>query len=238
MLLGNIDKALDEVRNGHEQYNEDKVEMEMEVRADIVMTLSPNHPGLNEPDESIREIVRFHLSVLTLDLFMWNEMESKAFQKSIEAFLSILDEAPEGSSANKLRRTDLALNPIKELVLAPRVAYSLFEDPVELSKSTLLDRIRKKIRQMIRDELGCQGFELVVLKRLIDPAPIDVRLALKDDSPFIGNSQMFTDRDVFYQWRIIQRLPKARELVKNLISTETALKASRRSPDPWWIKLL
>ena len=161
---------------------------------------------------------RGYLSALTLALFMWNELEAN--EESFQAFLSTLEESPEGSAGYKLRHTDLALNPIKEYVLAPRrVTFDEDEDgnikddiKVVLSKSTLHDRICKKIQQF-----RCHTDNWELLVRLIDPTPIDVSSALKDDGPFIGSSRCYTLRDVLLQWQIIQRLPKAIELLKELM---------------------
>ena len=197
--LGNINKALKEVYRGNLYGNVQNIHTSVRHRT------------------AMANGFRFTLSALTLDLFMWNELESDQFQKSFQAFFSFLDESPEGSAANKLRHTDLALNPIKAYVLAHRVTFDQDDEDenikddikVELSKSILLDRICKKIRQF-RFSFP-DNWELLL--RLIDPTPIDVSSALKDNSPYIGRYQIYTLRDVFFQRQIIQRLPKAQELL-------------------------
>ena len=113
-----------------------------------------------------------------------------------------------------------------------RAQTAKFSTKVKFSKLKLLDGIRMKIRSMKTKELGS-----AMLKRLIDPTPIDVSSALQKDQPFLhrltldedrllddeGIDEMRIDctlRDIFFPWRIIQRLPKAQELLKHLITEE------------------
>ena len=109
----------------------------IEVRNDLV----DEHGLLDQ--QKIRSAVEFDenrckdetftigMSSLALDLYMWNQLETEG--KAFDGFLSIMDQAPPGSSARKLRDTDLAMDQIKGLVIGPgfKMSKSHLEERIE-----------------------------------------------------------------------------------------------------------
>ena len=154
------------------------------------------------------------MSSLTLDLFLWNQLEVETEQ--FAAFQSILEESPHGSHAHKLSNDQLIIEKIKAFMPSARFTYP---SGIKQSKRSLEEQINIRIDEL-GDDIDC-------LYRLLDPEPFNFTSrelrgrwgSLPYDrweyqrwlAPF------FADLKVRYQWRIIQRLPRAQEFLRKKI---------------------
>lgn len=147
------------------------------------------------------------LSSLTLDLFLWELIVIE--EKQLESLMSVLSEAPAGSPAFKMMQNEKIMGKIK--------SYSM-------PKTALIKLSKLDLEIGVAEELLCLGdwgyYDEAY--RLIDAEPFYFKSSVNMED--YERRQYFrwlqygiTDLTVRYQWRIIQRLPRARELLREKI---------------------
>ena len=161
----------------------------------------------------------FRLSSLVLDLFIWEQMEP------FDAFLSALDEAPPDSSACKLKEVDLVTDEIKWFAIGAKH---------RVSKSELETRIQENLQFLAAHN------NMKTVKRLFD-RELNPRLMLallkKDAENHMRCTYEYHYSKSYsksygytfgFHWRIIQRLPRAKEFLKKKISQISRAKIDKR----------
>ena len=162
-------------------------------------------PGFRENWMSFKMIMtdapyKIGMSSLALDLYLWNQLVTEG--KAFDAFWSIMDQAPPGSPAKKLRDTDLAMDHIKELVIGPGF---------KMSKSHLDKRIVATGKYL--KTLKPEEFSQCLIQEEFLQGPI-----LNENFGMIPDQNMF--HEDLASSKVIRSLPKARKFVRKLINVQ------------------
>lgn len=179
----------------------------------IMRDLTPDETG--QVRLAVQSAIK--MSSMVLDLFCWDRLES------FDSFNVALEMAPFGSSGFQFRRNHLIMDKVRAFVLGSKV---------KASNKTLETKIRVGLRHLTNN-----GRDLKDLNRLLDPEPFDFPYQEHHSQERLNfwkrwSSSRNPDLTIRYHHRIIQRLPRAQQLIRNIITELYApgVLQARRAP--------